>query len=197
MTRARRILVINGHPDPSPDRLDAALAAAYADGARAGRHEVRRLAVGELDFPLIGNADEFIKGSLPACIAEAQSQIAWAEHILLVFPLWLGGAPARLKGFLEQTFRYGFALPDLTEAKGFPQGLLKGRSVRLVVTMGMPAWLYRLMFAAVGVRAIESGILGLSGLGPIRRTLIGGVDARGPHLLKAVAKMRALGASAA
>ena len=42
--------------------------------------------------------------------------IVWSEHIVLVFPLWLGTMPAMLKGFLEQVLRPGiaFAYPDKT-----------------------------------------------------------------------------------
>ena len=40
-----RIAVIDGHPDPAPERLCHALADAYAEGAARGGHEVRRVAV--------------------------------------------------------------------------------------------------------------------------------------------------------
>ena len=40
------ILVINGHPDPSPERLAAALAKAYAEGAETAGHQVRRIDIG-------------------------------------------------------------------------------------------------------------------------------------------------------
>lgn len=48
--------------------------------------------------------------------------------------------PALLKAFFEQTFRYGFALG---KEERIPEGLLKGKSARIVVTMGMPAFIYR------------------------------------------------------
>ena len=89
-------------------------------------------------------------------------------------PLWLGGAPALVKGFLEQVFRYGFALARPGSGKG--GGLLGGRSARLIVTMGMPAPVQRLVFGAFGIRALERGIFGLAGIGPIHRTLLGGVE---------------------
>ncbi len=88
--------------------------------------------------------------------------------------------PAKLKAFLEQTFRYGFALPREMPTNRFPKGLLGGRSARVIVTMGTPALLYRLIFGAVGVRALESGILKLSGLRPVRRWIVGGAGAMTP-----------------
>jgi putative NADPH-quinone reductase len=167
-----RILIINGHPDPRPERLCAALAEAYAGGAEGVGHATRRLDVGALRFPLIRSAEAF-EGAVPAGIAEAQEAVRWAEHLVLVFPLWLGGMPALLKGFLEQLLRYGFSLPKQSE--GFPKGLLGGRSARIIVTMGMPGPVYRWWFGAHGVRTLEREILGLSGIRPVRHTLIGGV----------------------
>lgn len=171
----RRILVINGHPDPRPERLCAALAAAYAKGAQAGGHEVRRVDVGALDFPLVRSFDDFAKAP-PPVIAGAQADVTWANHLVVIHPLWLGGAPAVLKAFLEQVFRYGFALA----AEGRMQGLLGGRSVRTIVTMGMPAPVFSLVFGAHGLKAVERGVYWVAGLRPIRHTLFGGVEA-GPH----------------
>lgn len=193
---ARRILVINAHPDPRPERLCAALAGAYAEGAAAARHEVRRLDLGDLDFPLIRSAEDF-DAPPPAVIADAQQAIVWSEHLVIVFPLWLGGPPALLKAFLEQAFRYGFAVPRPGEGSPL-KGLLAGRTARLVVTMGMPALAYRWMFGAHGVRGLEGGVLWLSGFRRIHRTLLGGVgeanDAARADWLK---RLRGLGARGA
>lgn len=168
------ILIINGHPDADPRRLCAGLARASAEGARAGGHAAHVLELGRLDFPLIESRQDFEHMPPPPVITQAQEQILWADHMILIFPLWLGGAPALARGFLEQTFRYGFALAE--PGSGQAGGLLGGRSARLLVTMGMPAPVYRLAFGAFGVRAIERGILGLAGFSPIRRTLMGGVE---------------------
>jgi putative NADPH-quinone reductase len=189
---SKRILVINGHPDPSPERLCAALADAYAEGARDGGHLLRRLDVAELALPLVASAAEF-EGDPPPAAAEAQAAIAWAEHIVVIHPLWLGGAPAMLKGFFEQVFRYGFALP--ADGLGM-KGLLKGRSARIVVTMGMPAFVYLLIFGAHGVKAIERGVLWISGIHPIRRTLLGMVDDGAARRSAWLDRMRRLGRAA-
>jgi len=169
---ATKILIINGHPDPAPERLCAALANAYGNGARSGGHFVKRLDVGAMDFGLITSGDSFTSGPVPKVILEAQQAVLWADHVVIIFPLWLGGLPAKLKGFFEQTFRYGFALSAPGQKM---QGLLKGRSARMIVTMGMPALIFRWVFGAQGVRAVERGILWISGFRPIRSLFIGGV----------------------
>lgn len=168
----RKILIINGHPDASPSRLCAALADAYGAGAKDGGHSVLRLDIGAMEFPLIKSADAFTAGQCPEAIASAQESISWADHLVVVYPLWLGGLPALLKGFFEQTFRYGFALSAPGQKMA---GLLKGRSARIIVTMGMPAPVFRIVFGAHGLKALERGMFWISGLGPIRSLVLGGV----------------------
>lgn len=188
----RRILIIDGHPDVRPERLGHALAAAYAEGARAAGHEVRRIVVGALNLPFIRSEDDFTSKNVPLAAVAAQADVAWAQHLVVFHPLWLGGAPAQLKGFFEQVFRYGFALPE----GGGLGGLLKGRSARIVVTMGMPALAYRLMFGAFGVRALERSVLNLSGVRPVRLTFLGGVGGAPSRVIAAwLDRMRRLGAA--
>lgn len=188
----RRILVIDGHPDLRPERLGHALAGAYAEGARAAGHEVRTISVGALDLPLIRSEADFNDRNLLPAAAGAQKDVAWAEHLVIFHPLWLGSAPAQLKGFFEQVFRYGFAIPE----GGPPRGLLKGRSARIVVTMGMPAFFYRLAFGAFGVRGFERGVLVLSGIRPVRHTFLGGAAVASKTLVTGwLNRMRKLGAA--
>ncbi len=176
----RRILIINGHPDPDPDRFCAALALAYRDGAMSAGHEVRTLCLGRMSIPLVTSRSDFENEAPPDALQAAQESIRWCDHLVIVHPLWLGGAPALLKAFLEQTFRYGFAIPK-PGSKAAMKGLLAGRSARLVVTMGMPALIQRLIFGAFGLRAVERGVLMLAGFRPIRHTLIGGVETLSPE----------------
>lgn len=82
--------------------------------------------------------------------------------------------PALLKAFLEQVIRPGVAFEYRKE--GFPRRLLTGRSARVVVTMGMPALLYRWYFRAHGVRGFERSVLRFAGLKPVRETLLGMVE---------------------
>ena len=173
-----RIALIQAHPDPAGGHLCHALAQAYADGAlRAGR-EVRVVDVAQLDFPLLRSQKDWTDGEVPASLRPAQDCIRWADHLVFFFPLWLGDMPALLKGFLEQIARRGFAFEPV---EGNPLGrkLLTGRSARVVVTMGMPAQVYRWYFRAHSVKSLERNILGFVGIGPIHETLIGGVDGLG------------------
>jgi putative NADPH-quinone reductase len=168
------ILVINGHPDPRPERLCAALATAYGDGARAGGHEVRRIDVGALSFGLLRDPKDFLEPARDADIVRAQGDIAWADHLVIIHPLWEGMAPAVLKGFMEQVACGGFAF--VGGGAGNPKRGLSGKSAHLFVTMGMPSVAFRLLFGACGVRAFARGMLRLSGVKPVRKTYFGGVE---------------------
>jgi putative NADPH-quinone reductase len=172
---SKRVLILQGHPDTSAPHLAHALADAYAAGAEAGWHTLRRITIAELDFPILRSKAEWESGPLPEGLRDAQDAIRWAEHVVLVFPLWLGGMPALFRAFLEQVARPGFALgpPDKT---GMPAKLLAGRSARVIVTMGMPAIVYRWYFHAHSVKALERNILAFAGFDPVNETLIGGVD---------------------
>lgn len=168
-----RITIIDGHPDPDPARFNHALAEAYAEGARAAGRECRLLTLSAMEFPMLRTRSEWEESAPPPAVQEGQEAIRWAEHVLFLYPLWLGDVPAYLKAYLEQVMRPGFAF---SFAPGSPRRLLKGRSARLVVTMGMPAAFYRLYFGAHSVASFRRNILGLVGIAPVRTTLIGGVE---------------------
>lgn len=171
----RRILVIDGHPDGDPNRYVHALAQRYVAGAEASGHALRHLAICEMAFPLITDRKIWEGEDLPPAIREAQEAIIWAEHLLIIYPLWLGDMPARLKGFFEQVFRPGFAF-DPHASDRFPRKRLKGRTARIVVTMGMPALIYRAFYGAHSVRNLERNILSFVGIRPVRRVLIGSIE---------------------
>lgn len=172
----RRITIVDGHPDPSEWRLNHALADAYARGARSAGHEVRRIDVAEIDFPLLRKTEDFYNGSVPESVRSAQQDIAWADHIAFFYPLWHGTMPALFKAFIEQTFRPGFSV-DYGAKGRFPKPLFRGKSARVVVTMGMPAFIYRTYFGGYGVRGFERSILSFCGVAPVQETLLGGAFA--------------------
>jgi putative NADPH-quinone reductase len=170
----KRLTIIQGHPDPAGSRFCHALADAYAEGAASAGHGVDRIDIARIEFPLLRTQQEFARGSLPETLVPARDALMAAQHVLIVFPLWHGTMPALLKAFIEQVMRPGVALEYREE--GFPRRLLAGRSAHLVVTMGMPALIYRWYFRAHGVRGLERSVLRFSGMKPVRETLLGMVQ---------------------
>jgi len=83
-----KILVINGHPDPSATRFCAALANAYATGAlRAGA------------ATMVVDLGSVLADGRPMDV-ELRAAIAAADALAVVYPLWTGDAPPLLKRFL-------------------------------------------------------------------------------------------------
>jgi len=189
-----KIVIILGHPDPSPDRLCRALANAYADGARAGDHTVTMIDLAAVDVPMLHSAADWKQGreTLPDALSTFVTPCLEADHLVLVYPLWLGTMPAVLKAFLEQLLRPGVAFA--MGGSGFPKGQLQGKSARVVVTMSMPAWAYRWYFFAHSLKNLERNILGFVGIKPIRETLYGSVETVSAAKRQAwLEQMRALG----
>lgn len=107
---ARRILIIQGHPDPRGGHFGHALADAYARGAAASGHEMRRIEVARLEVPVLRSQAEWNTVAAPGELAGAQADMKWADHLVIIFPLWQGMMPALLKAFFEQVMRPGFAV---------------------------------------------------------------------------------------
>lgn len=189
----RHITIIQGHPDPQETHLCHALAYAYADAAIKAGHEVRHVIATQLEYPMLRNGEEWRNGPVPESVQAAQSAIVWSDHLLIVFPLWLGTMPATLKAFFEQVLRPGFALETQRQHRWTRK--LGGRSAHVVVTMGMPATVFRAGFGAHGVRCFVRNILRFVGIAPVRTSYIGGVESRGcaDHWLR---RMRQEGARA-
>jgi putative NADPH-quinone reductase len=171
----KHIALIQGHPDPSDARFCRALGAAYVKAAREAGHIVHMIDVGTLDFPMLRTKRDFEQGEPPPAIRDAQVSIRRADHLVVIFPLWLSDMPALLKAFFEQAFRPSFAF-DESKKRGLPVGLLKGKSAHVFVTMGMPALVYRVFFRAHGLKNLRRNILGFCGVKPVHETLIGNID---------------------
>jgi len=174
----RRILIVDGHPDSAAGRFVHALCRAYHDGAELGGHEIRSVIVSELQFALLRSNDEFRSRQIPSAIRECQESLLWADHLVLIYPLWLGDMPALLKGFLEQLLRpeFAFSAAPLSAAVRKP---LAGKSARVIVTMGMPAAVYRVYFGSHSLKALRRNVLHFCGIRPVRSSVIGGVESMG------------------
>ncbi len=171
----RRILIIDGHPDKREGRFIHACAAAYAESARSAGHLVKTIKVSELKFDWLTTSDEFLKEAPPSAIQSAQLDLTWCDHLVILYPLWLGSMPAVLKAFFEQLMRPGFAFKNEPGSK-LPKKLLIGKSARIVVAMGMPSLFYKWYYRSHSLKSLERNILAFVGIGPIRTSVIGGIE---------------------
>ena len=162
---SKRILVILGHP--SSDSFCAALADAYGEAARGAGHEVRALRLGQLDFdPILHQGYRQVQ-PLEADLLAAQQAISWAEHLVFAFPVWWGGVPALLKGFIDRTVLPGYAF-QYRPGKAFPAQLLSGRTAQLLVTMDTPPWYFRWVYRMPGIHQLRRTTLEFCGIRPVK-----------------------------
>lgn len=191
----KNIVIIQGHPDSNGEHFGHALEDAYTAGAEQAGHKVQCIKIAELDFPLLRTAEDWQDGTPVEAIQQSQQAITWAEHLVIIYPLWLGTMPALLKAFFEQVFRPGFAI-GASEPRKVPKPLLKGKSARIVITMGMPAFFYRWYFRAHSLKNLERNILRFCGVGPIKENLIGSIEVDNAKRKKWLKKLRDLGRKA-
>lgn len=168
----KRVLVILGHPAEAS--LCGAIAEAYQSGAQAAGQDVRLLRLGQLNFdPILRNGYNTIQPLEPDLVA-AQESIAWAEHLVFVYPIWWGSIPAILKGFFDRIFLPGFAFKFKKDAL-MVDGLLKQRTAHLIATMDTPPWYYRLVYRMPGHNQMKRTILEFCGIKPVTVTSYGPV----------------------
>jgi NAD(P)H dehydrogenase (quinone) len=169
---SKKVLVILGHG--LNDSLCGALSAQYAESAAAAGHQVQVLKLGELEFdPILRQGFRQIQ-PLEADLQHAQAQIAWAEHIALIYPIWWGAAPALLKGFIDRVFLPGFAF-KYDENSTFQVKLLAGRSAHLMVTMDTPPWYYRWVYRLSVLKQMRKTTLEFCGIKVTNSTVFGPV----------------------
>lgn len=190
----KRILLIQGHP--APDSYCQALASRYASAARAEGHELRELTLAQLVFDPLLHQGYRGEQPLEADLLAAQADILWAEYLVFVYPIWWGSVPALLKGFLDRVLLPGFAF-RYHKGKAFPEGLLKGRSADLLVSMDTPPWYFRWFYRQPGIWQMKTTTLEFCGVRPVRvlrcGPLIGSIPVRRERwLAKAEALARRL-----
>lgn len=189
-----QVLLILGHP--RQDSLCGALADAYQAGALRAGAQVRRLDLAALDFDPHVRTVSPTDQALEPDLVRARELLAWAEHLVFVYPGWWGTGPALLKGFLDRVILPGFAFRE-TEDGGF-QGLLTGRTAHLITTQDMPGWVYRLVFRAPGHNAMKRSVLGFCGIRTTRILTLGPVkDSDARQRAAWLERARALGFSLA
>jgi NAD(P)H dehydrogenase (quinone) len=150
MTDRRTVLIVVAHPEPTS--FNHALAHGAAEALRRAGHDVTisdlaaegfRADLGPHDVTQRAAEDRFHvqaeqakaarNGSYAADILREQRRVAEADNLILQFPIWWGGPPALLKGWIDRVLSYGFAYVD---GRRFETGLFHGRRAMISVTTG-------------------------------------------------------------
>lgn len=160
----KKVLIINGHPNPNS--YCNALANAYQKGAKLGGNEAELLNLKDLKFNLID-----IRAELEPDLINAQKLITWANHIVVIHPVWWGSVPALLKAFFDRALTSGFAFKHRENSHLWDK-LLSGKTGHLIYTADTPTWVYRLFYKAPSVHHVKEVTLEYCGIKPVKVTAI-------------------------
>lgn len=163
----KEILVIDAHPDS--ESYCVAVSESYYEGAKQAGHSIKKLVIRDLVFDPILHYGYRKEMELEPDLLHAQSLIRDAGHIVIITPLWWGGLPGLVKGFIDRTFLRGFS-HRFDPKKKMPDGLLKGKTARVIYTQGAP-FLYSFLFTGDAFwNTLKSAILEFCGLSSVKRT---------------------------
>lgn len=185
------VLVVLGHP--RKESFNHALAGAYTQALREGGATVQVLSLIDLAFDPILRAGHEGSQPLEADLVAAREAFERADHVAWFFPTWWGHVPALVKGFVDRLFLPGWAFRY--GSGPLPEGLLRGRTSRVVTTMDSPRFWYLLFhFAAIHGSFIHA-TLRFVGFERIRSTVLyklrGDDDARRRSHLERSARLGA------
>ena len=176
-----KIAIIVGNP--MRDSYSEALGEAYRRGAESGGHQAEVFLLGRMNFDAILREGYRREQPLEPDLAAARAAFGACDHVVIIFPLWCGDMPAILKGFLERMLQ-----PDLLaiQAAGRKTNIdqakaewkiFKGKSARIVMTMGLPGWFYRWYLGAHALKLLKRNILQFIGIAPVRSSVYGMIEA--------------------
>lgn len=168
---AKNILLILGHP--SENSFCNALLDAYKTGAEETGAMCKTIYVSRLKFD-VNLSDGYTGSDIPLeeDLVSSREHFTWADHVVMAYPNWWGFMPAITKGFIDRLFLPGFAFKHHA-GKIFPEKLLKGKSMRLMITMDTPKWWFYLIYRASQYQILKDIVFGYVGFNPIRFSTFG------------------------
>ncbi len=166
----QKILIINGHPNP--DSFNYGIAAAYKQGALTAGAEVKEIVVADLNFSPNLKFGYQKRTDLEPDLLDALEKIKWCEHMVWIHPVWWGGLPAMLKGFIDRVFLPGFVF-QYRENSVWWDKLLTGKTARIITTLDQPSWYYWLMFGRPSVNQLKKSTLEFCGVKPVKVSYVG------------------------
>lgn len=172
------ILIINGHPNK--ESFNHALAAAYRSGALKTGASVSQINISELNFNSNLAYGYTKRMDLEPDLLDSLEKIKAADHLVWIHPIWWGGMPAIMKGFIDRVF-----LPGLTfrhrENSVWWDKLLTGKTARIITTMDQPAWYYRFFYGNPSIRQLKKCTLEFCGIRPVKVSTIGIIKTASPE----------------
>ena len=187
----KKILIINGHPNK--ESLNFGFAKAYKKGALASNAEVQEITISSIKFnPNLENGYQKRTELEPDLVASWE-KIKWADHLVWIHPVWWGGLPAIMKGFIDRLFLPGFAF-QYRENSIFWDKLLKGKTAHIITTLDQPSWYYWLAYGRPSVNQLKKSTLQFCGINSVKVSYFGIIKAsKDATRVKWISKVEELG----
>ncbi|MDO6525283.1 MULTISPECIES: NAD(P)H-dependent oxidoreductase [unclassified Motilimonas] len=173
----KKVLILNANP--KRESLNKAMGEAYK-ASIIGKHEVVSVNIGELDFQADLTEGYDKVQPLEPDLEQLQLHISWADHIVIISPVWWGSMPAKFKGAIDRTFLSGFAF-SYEEGKSIPKKLLKGKTSELIFTLDTPVFWYKLVQGNVIYKHLKRTILDFVGIKTVATQYFGPVISSKPE----------------
>jgi putative NADPH-quinone reductase len=166
----KKILIINGHPNA--ESFNNGLFEAYKKGARTTGAEIREIVIKDLQFNPNLQFGYQKRTELEPDLLDAWEKIKWADHLVWVHPVWWGGLPSIMKGFIDRLFLPGFVFQNRENSVWWDK-LLTGKTGHIITTMDQPGWYYWLVFGQPSINQLKKSTLEFCGIKPVKVTRIG------------------------
>lgn len=166
----KKVLIINGHPNA--ESFNNGLFEAYKKGARITGAEIREIVIKDLQFNPNLQFGYQKRMELEPDLLDAWEKIKWADHLVWVHPVWWGGLPAIMKGFIDRLFLPGFVFQNRENSVWWDK-LLTGKTGHIITTMDQPGWYYWLVFGQPSINQLKKSTLEFCGVKPVKVTRIG------------------------
>lgn len=166
----KKVTIINGHPNKKS--FNFGVAEAYKNGAIEAGAEVKEIIITDLNFNPNLQFGYQKRMELEPDLLKAWEMIQWADHLVWIHPVWWGGLPALMKGFIDRLFLPGLAY-QYRENSVWWDKLLKGKTAHIITTIDQPGWYYWLMYGRPSVNQLKKSTLEFCGIKPVKVTYFG------------------------
>lgn len=189
LTRSKKVLIILAHPNP--ESFNHAVSNTVSQRLVQRGFEVKTRDLYHLGFDPVLTLEELKNyenpnhPKTPEVLAE-QTEVLWADHLVIVYPTWWWSPPAILKGYLDRVFTPDFAFS--LDNDGKPQvSPLAGKTVSIIQTTGADPQFIRREEMDDAVRKLFSvGIFGFCGMEVVHHEFLMGVSGKSYEELKQV-----------
>ncbi|MGO2779398.1 NAD(P)H-dependent oxidoreductase [Glutamicibacter arilaitensis] len=167
-----KTLIIQGHPNTAS--FGQAVADAYQRGLRThtGAENVREINLGIEDFDPVLRYGYRERMEPDQLIERSQADLAWADHLVIITPVWWTTFPSVLHGWFERVLTPGYAY-RMNHSR--PERLMQGKTASLIATSWAPGFYTRLIPNSPA-RLLRKHVLGICGIRLDKTHILGSMD---------------------